>query len=175
VGPCAFPAFDCVVFAGASLPLKAWPKANCIALVERLRSAGLSVALAGGPAEVDLASSVAARCPGAVALAGALDLAQTIDLISRARCVVTTDSFPGHVRSLAGGPTLVLFGATSPSLGFVPVGEGVQVATLDLGCSPCTRHGRGRCRFGNHACMARLSGAAVADWVMTVLGRCPVV
>lgn len=163
------PTYDCVIFAGASLPLKAWPPAQAISCARHLIAKGLSVAFAGGPSEAAGARTMAEACPGAVSLAGALPLANTIDLVVRARFVVTTDSFPGHVRDLSGGPCLVLFGATSPQLGFAPRGTHVTLASRELGCSPCTRHGRGTCRFANHACMSGLSGEAVAKHVLESL------
>ena len=162
--------FDCVVFTGASLPLKSWPAGNAAECARYLLAQGLTVAFAGGAAEASAAEDLAAACPGAVALAGKLDIVSTIDLVMRARFVVTTDSFPGHVRDLCGAPGLVLFGATSPILGFAPRGPQVQVASLGLGCSPCTRHGRGLCRYGDHRCMAGLGGEAVAKHVLAGLG-----
>jgi ADP-heptose:LPS heptosyltransferase len=163
------PCYDCVIFAGASLPLKAWPKAHVIACAQELTKAGLSVALAGGPAERQESEQIAAQCPGVVSLAGQLPMDQTVALIAKARFVVTTDSFPAHVRDLSGGPGLVLFGATSPTLGFAPRSKQMAVASVALCCSPCTRHGRGTCRFGNHACMMGLTGHAVAAYVLKAL------
>jgi ADP-heptose:LPS heptosyltransferase len=153
---------DCVLFTGASLPLKRWPHENAREFIETLLAAGKKVTLAGGKAEQQAASQLAAACPGAADLTGTLSLGETIDLIAHARFVVTPDSFPGHVCDLVKTPCLILFGATSTGFGFVPPSEHAWVAQHKTGCSPCSRHGRGNCRFGNNACMRQLTGKTIA-------------
>lgn len=162
---------DCVLFTGASLPLKQWPHENAAEFLGTLLAAGKKVALAGGKAEQQAASQLAAACPGTVDLTGTLNLAETIDLIARARFVVAPDSFPGHVSDLVGTPCVILFGATSTAFGFVPPAEHVWVAQHRTGCSPCSRHGRGNCRFGNNACMRQLDGKSIAQAVLRHLGN----
>jgi ADP-heptose:LPS heptosyltransferase len=157
---------DCVLFTGASLPLKRWPHENAMEFIETLLAAGKKVTLAGGKAEQQAAAQLAAACPGTADLTGALSLGETIDLIAQARFVVTPDSFPGHVCDLVKTPCIILFGATSTGFGFVPPSEHAWVAQHKTGCSPCSRHGRGKCRFGNNACMRQLTGKAIALQVL---------
>lgn len=155
-----------VVFPGASLPLKAWPRENQQALLgELVARTDLTVVLAGGPQEADFGVELEARWPGRVRnLAGKTSLSDSLRLVAKAHSVVCGDSFPAHAAAAFGTRASVLFGATSPDFGFCPRAPWIAVRYLALSCSPCTRHGRGKCRFGNLACMrGHEAGAVVSD------------
>jgi heptosyltransferase-2 len=159
----------CVLFAGASLPLKGWPFENCDTFIKKLAQVDLPVVVLGGNDEVALAEKLAERNSNVISMAGKLRLEESFEVISKAAFVVTTDSFPAHVCDLLNIPSIVLFGATSPEFGFAPLSERSETAYLHLNCSPCTRHGKGKCRFGNHKCMKDLSGEGIAQKVIQFL------
>lgn len=163
------PAHDVLLFAGASLPLKQWDLENCREFAGEIVKSGLSLAFVGGPGEEQAGHRLAQLVPKIVNLAGQTDLSTTLGMIAQCRFVVTTDSFPGHLCDLLAKPAIVLFGATSPAFGFTPLHQKITVHHTNLKCSPCTRHGRGTCRFGNHLCMRSHNGGEIAREVIRSL------
>jgi ADP-heptose:LPS heptosyltransferase len=160
---------DILLFSGASLPLKRWPLENCLVFARTLVSKGYSLAYAGGPDEQHFGEQLARLVPGVVNTAGQHSLPETFDLIKAARCIVTTDSFPAHLCDLWQKPCIVLFGSTSPDFGFVPLSPAVDTLYSGFSCSPCTRHGRGLCRFGQTPCMRAHTGENIAERVTSLL------
>lgn len=156
-------------FPGASLPLKAIPDSFLNDLVSGvLARTSYEVLLSGGPLEAAQCESLV-RCSGSErvrSLAGQTDLAGTFSLIQNASYVVTGDSFPAHAAASSGVSATVIFGATSPRFGFAPCTPGIEVLYSDLTCSPCTRHGRGSCRFGDYLCMEVHRAAKVVERIV---------
>lgn len=156
---------EVLLFSGASLPLKRWPLENCLSFARALLKKGHSLALLGGPDEKDFGDQIARLVPGVKNLAGQCSLTETFSHIQASRFVVTTDSFPAHVCDLMHKHCIVLFGSTSPDFGFAPLSPTVDTLYSGYSCSPCTRHGRGSCRFGQTPCMRAHRGDDIADRV----------
>ena len=119
---CTFPAAACVpdiiLHPGSGDPKKNWPLEHFGTIAERLRKAGHTVAWCLGPAEED-----------APPLAPALPEMPLVDLagvLSRARLFIGNDSGIGHLASLAGCPTLTIFGPTDPAV-WRPFGAHAQI------------------------------------------------
>ncbi len=149
-----------VLCPGASLPLKSWDVANFAAVAQSVvRNKNANIVLIGGPAEQKMSEEICRTLPThrALNLAGKISLGESLTVLSKAAYVVSGDSFPGHACDLLGVPATILFGATSPHFGFAPEAANIRIRWLALTCSPCTRHGRGKCRFGNLACLAGIS------------------
>jgi ADP-heptose:LPS heptosyltransferase len=105
-------------------PLKRWPTERFAQLAA---SAGLPVAVLGGPAEKEIAARILAVAPGALDLTGRTSLAEIAALARRAAWAVGNDTGPTHLVAAAGCPTLALFGEDSdPSL-CAPRGPAVEV------------------------------------------------
>jgi ADP-heptose:LPS heptosyltransferase len=157
-----------VLFPGASGPLKMWGVERFSELISFLqKQTTVRFVVIGGQEEVQAAEELAQAHPSSVLnLAGRLKVGETLAVIAAARYVVTGDSFPAHAADALGVPASVLFGATTPWFGFAPLSPAVRVHYLNLSCSPCTRHGKGRCRFGNLRCMGGISAASVAVEVL---------
>lgn len=117
--------------------MKRWPPARFTHLAKTLceRHNAHAVVLGGGD-ETDLAARVASQIPGALSLAGRLDLGQTIGVLERCFLFVGNDSAPLHMAAALGIPTVGIFGPTNP-LNFRPRGPRVRVVRSGLGCSPC--------------------------------------
>jgi heptosyltransferase-2 len=150
-----------VLLTGARHPTKRWPAAHLLELGRRLQLRGDLPVLIPPPEGApdlplhDLAAAGIRLSPGLTdpaGLAGALGAADG---------AVANDSGPLHVAAAVGTPTVGLFGPTSPALGFAPLGERVRTLHLDLFCSPCSRHGRRRCRRERRFCLEDLSPEAV--------------
>jgi ADP-heptose:LPS heptosyltransferase len=74
---------------------------------------------------------------------------------------IGNDSGLTHVAAAAGTPAVVLFGPTTPALGFLPVGTHRVVERHDLNCRPCDVHGGRRCPRRDQACLAGIPPARV--------------
>jgi heptosyltransferase-2 len=154
-----------VLCPGASLPLKAWGVENYRACAEIiLKKSNVHIVILGGPDESAVGSELAAVNEQHVHnLVAKLSLMQSLAVITKAEYLIAGDSFPGHACDLLGVPATILFGATSPHFGFSPCNSNIRVRWLNLNCSPCTRHGRGLCRFKNHLCMKNIAASDVAQ------------
>jgi heptosyltransferase-3 len=120
---CAFPvadsAPDVVLHPRSGDPKKNWPLDRFHALADRLRDVGLTCTWCLGPAEDTLAPPPQPVLPymPLVALAGVL---------ARARLVIGNDSGIGHLASVAGCPTVSVFGPTNPVV-WRPIGPRTRV------------------------------------------------
>ncbi len=106
---------------------KVWPAANFAALFEKLRNGplpGARAAIFAGPGaqEAALAAPLLAALPGAINLAGKLELAQVAACLARCALFVGNDSGLMHMAAASGAPTLGLFGPT-PAAEYAPAGR----------------------------------------------------
>jgi len=132
---------------GASRPTKRWPAEGWAAVGRSWRG---PVAVLGGPGEEGLCAAVAGQVPGAVAVAER-GFARTFEVLARSSVAVGNDCGLLHLAGACGIPVVAIFGPTHPLDGFwVYRGEVVEVA--NLGCRPCSLHGRDRCPLGDLAC-----------------------
>jgi ADP-heptose:LPS heptosyltransferase len=107
-----------VVHPGAAFPGRRWPVERFSAVARHLVASGVGVAVTGGPAERELARTVAAGAgldPDAV-LAGRTTPLELAAVIAAARVVVCGDTGVAHLASAYRRPSVVLFGPVSPAL-----------------------------------------------------------
>ena len=118
-----------VIHPGAAFPSRRWPAERYAAVAAALHAAGHEVVVTGGADEIELARSVVAGAglPRTSLLAGALDLAGLIALISDCRLLICGDTGVGHVATATATPSVLLFGPTPPSR-WGPRGDGPHVA-----------------------------------------------
>jgi len=109
---------EVIIQPGSGSAKKNWPLENFTALAEALRKAGHRVLWCLGPAEGDLA-----ECRPALPAMPLTDLARTL---AGAALFVGNDSGIGHLASLAGTPTIAIFGPTDPAV-WRPAGPRVTV------------------------------------------------
>jgi ADP-heptose:LPS heptosyltransferase len=107
-----------VVHPGAAYPGRRWPPERFAAVARHLADAGHDVRITGGPAEVDLARSVAsaAGLPGHAVLAGRTTSLELAAVVASARLVVCGDTGVAHLATAYRRPSVVLFGPVSPAL-----------------------------------------------------------
>lgn len=90
-------------------PNKDWFHDRWVALVKRLREAGVSVLQIGGNGETCI--------PGVNAnLCGGLSIRQTLSILTFCSSYVTVESFIGHAGPAVGKPGVVLFGRSNPHI-----------------------------------------------------------
>lgn len=86
-------------------------------------------------------------------LAGRTSLDDLRGIFPEFRLLISNDSSPLHYASAFRTPTLAIFGATVPALGFGPLAPRKLVAEVDLICRPCGAHGPQTCPLGHFRCM----------------------
>ena len=116
-----FPEADARAFAvmhvSPKFPYKAWTSAGWAELARALSDQGMTVVVAGGGSQEErdyIATLMPQLPPGAVNLAGKVDLAALAYLIGRARVYIGTDTAVTHMAAALGVPTVALFGPSSP-------------------------------------------------------------
>jgi heptosyltransferase-2 len=118
-----------------------------------MRERGMPVVLTGGPEDRDVASRVAEGVD-IIDLAGRTGIADAMEIVRGARLVVCNDSMVLHLASAFKRPTVAVFCATAPALGFGPwKNDRAVVVERDLPCRPCSPHGTRKCPNGSNACM----------------------
>ena len=81
------------------------------------------------------------------------NLEQTMAMMGRCDLFIGNDSGLTHVASGMGCRVVVLYGSTTPSLGFEPWGPHSVVEVANLPCRPCHVHGRQSCPLKHFKCM----------------------
>lgn len=108
--------------------------------------------------------------PGPVLnLAGRLSLWETAAALSETSCLLSNDSSLGHIAEAVDTPTAVLFGPTIESFGFAPRMRQSRAFSAQLGCRPCSKHGRPACRYGDKLCFNTLSTDAIAEHLVSLI------
>lgn len=144
---------------------KRWTTERYAELADRLIEAGLSVALIGAPAELEVSRQVIAQARHApVLLTGKTSLAEVVALISIANVLVTNDTGPAHVGAALGTPTLVIFGPTNP-LTTYPFSLKAQMIREPPDCAPCMLRD---CPI-DHRCMTAIGPAEVFERAMSMI------
>lgn len=125
----------------------------------------LPVVVIGGPADAPRAREIAAAAPHRVrTAAGEVAPRVAAAIIEQAQALVTNDSAALHLGSAVGTPIVALFGPTTPSFGFGPLGtDDVVLGLTDLLCRPCAQPGPAACPLGHHRCLADLDVSAVIE------------
>jgi ADP-heptose:LPS heptosyltransferase len=126
-----------VVLPGASCSSRRYAAERFATVVALLAEAGLRVVVAGKATESDLVHQVAAGAPGAVALAGALDVPALAAAVAGARVVVCNNSGGAHVASATRTPAVVLFSGTELEQQYSPRFTPAVVLRVPTPCSPC--------------------------------------
>ena len=141
---------------------KRWTKEGFASLTKKLLAGGdTTVLLLGSPAERALAEEVALAVGANERLlntAGETSFDDLRRIFPRLSLVVTNDSSPMHYASAFDVPTLGLFGATLPEMGFGPLAtKRATLGVAGLDCRPCSDHGPMVCPLGHFKCMNELS------------------
>ena len=143
------------LFAGGAFgPSKRWPAARFAALAAGLAKEGRAVVLVAGPAEEQLAATIAADSGVDPPVLGAdLDLAELAALLATVDLLITNDSGPMHLAAAVGTRCVAVFGPTDPRR-TAPGGNGHRVLWTRRWCSPCFRK---RCPLLHHRCLREIS------------------
>jgi len=119
---------------------KTWEADRFATVADHLHAAyGATAVIVGGPGdEADAARIAAAMSAPAVNLAGRTSTGELAAILERCAVTVGIDSGPIHVAAAMGTRVVALFGPTDPTR-TAPRGEGHEIVTAGLACSPCAR------------------------------------
>ena len=138
-----------------------------VALIRKLREAGLAHVLLGGSADDEAqAAAIHQALPGVPDLTGRLPLSASAALIAGAQALLGNDSAMGHLAAACDTPAVVVFGPTQPRA-TAPVGPRVQVYRReDLACLAC---GGWQCPVPGHPCMEDVPAQDLFDLLQKLL------
>jgi lipopolysaccharide heptosyltransferase II len=159
---------------------KQWPLPYWIDLARRLRGAGHTVVLCGGPDERQLAGAIMAGAggaaggregdPGLIDLSGRTSLPALLALLEQADATVSGDSGPMHLAVAVDCPVLAIHGPTDPGQSGPYRARRAAVLRHDLPCSPCYRLQRvADCPLGHTLCQRLVTPEHVLAALATLL------
>ena len=155
----------------AGSPIRRWPVAR-LAEVGRKMAAmhGLSIALIGGPGDVEACRAVAAALPedATLNLAGRMDVADLPGLIQQCQLFVGLDSGTSHLAASLGVSTVVVMGAVGNPEVWRAIGPNAIVLSTEIPCSGCYFTVADQCPHGVR-CLDVISTEHVLDACDTVL------
>ena len=156
------------IFPGASYFNKSWPKEYFRILIQDLLSLNAgNIILCGSKSEEPIGKFIDTLHNQRIFnLIGKCTLAETLMVISASEYVVCGDTFAAHAAFTFDKPASILFGPTSPEFGFFPISTKIQLHYSFLKCSPCSRHGSGRCRYQNLKCMRSITESSIRDCIL---------
>ena len=148
---------------GSVWPTKRWSAAGFAELIQLLmKSTAGTILLFGGPEDRTVVEEVQSRSGGAaINLVNQLSLRELPAAISRCGLFITNDSGPMHIAVARRVPTVAIFCATTPQLGFFPYTNNAIVLGKDLPCRPCGTHGGRRCPLGRADCIEQIEAKTV--------------
>lgn len=128
----------------------------------------------GGKDEMKVLNQLSSKYPECVVAANHYTFSEEIQLIQRLALMVSMDSANMHLAAVAGVPTISVWGATHPALGFSPynqpAGNLVQYEGDRLTCRPCSVFGNKKCVFGDDIrCMELISEEMVFKRIQQIL------
>ncbi len=190
--PAALPTRDfAVLHPYPKFHYKRWTLSGWIYLAQLLQNQGLTVVLTGGSTreEVDYDQQIA-DASQAINLAGQLRLAQTADLIAKARIFVGPDTGITHLAAALGIPAIALFGPTNPvkwgpwpkdytrdinpwaMKGSARCGN-VQLIQGEGDCVPCHQEGCFRHLESRSKCLEGIDPERVGQYMLDMLAEKP--
>jgi heptosyltransferase-2 len=149
---------------------KRWTQDGFVALIRLiLRETRDTVVLLGSSAEkalcTEIMTAVGSHNERLLDLCAATSLDDLRRVYPVLSALVSNDSSPLHYGSAFNIPTVALFGATIPEMGFGPLASRSHALGIELECRPCSDHGPQVCPKQHFRCMRELT----AERVFTVL------
>lgn len=106
-------------------------------------------------------------------LAGKLTLEQSASVLAASKALLSNDSGLAHISEAVGVPAAVLFGPTVEVFGFPPWRLESRVYSAQIGCRPCSRHGKKACRYGDYLCFHGIDTRTVSKDLAKIIGGLP--
>jgi heptosyltransferase III len=132
-----------LVHPGSRSPSRIWPADRFAEVCDRAQDElGVQVVLVGGPAEGPLLEEIRSKArTHLLEIKEPPSLPRLAALARVSTALLCHDSGPMHVAAAVGTRVVALYGSQNPLL-FPPPGEGHQILTPTMPCSPCLAPGR---------------------------------
>ncbi len=133
-----------------------------------------NILLFGAGAEIDVLNKLSAKYSNCIVSANYFKLSEEIQVIQQLAVMVSMDSANMHIAAMAGIPTVSIWGATHPALGFAPYQQPemniIQYNGNELSCRPCSVYGGKKCQFGDDIrCMNYIAVKTVFNRICMIL------
>jgi heptosyltransferase-2 len=158
---------------GSVWATKRWQAEGFAQLIELLKARWeCEVVIFGGPEDEQLAARIRdASGTNCLNYAGRFSLRDLPKALGACDVFITNDSGPMHIAVARKVPTVALFCATTPSLGFYPYSSDAVVLQKELPCRPCSSHGGRRCPLGSEDCSRLIQAEHVLRAVEQLVER----
>lgn len=124
----------------------------------------------GGGDEAAFAEAMEKKYDNVTALWRRLPFNEERDLISNLDCVITMDSLVMHLAALVATPTVSVWGATHPELGFTGYGSNSRgILQEEMPCRPCSVYGKKPCKSGDYKCLKAITPQRIIERVEEIL------
>jgi len=141
---------------GARWPSKRWPAERFRCLGAMLNDRGISSVILASKEEEAAADLIARETGSSIrSLAGKTTLLQALDIMSKARAVVSVDTGLMHLAAALGRPIVALFGPTCEQR-TGPFSRDAAIVRTRIPCAPCFKK-----QCDDNRCMMDISPAAV--------------
>jgi heptosyltransferase-2 len=140
---------------GSVWATKRWQADGFAQVIKLLEVRGdCQVVIFGGTQDIPLAAWIReAAGSNCLDYSGKFSLRELPEALAACDVFITNDSGPMHIAVALEVPTIALFCATTPDLGFYPYSDNAIVLQKDLPCRPCSSHGGRRCPLGTEDCI----------------------
>ena len=160
------------LFPGSVWATKQWTFDGFSQVTGKLLAEGWQVYFLGGSEEIVIGEALRKIHPQAENLMGKYSLLESLDFLRDCRFVLANDSAGQHLASVAGTPSLSIFGPTVLAQGFRPWNPFAHVVqNSEVLCRPCGPHGHKICPLGTHACMQGISSDLVFKTLKNLIGH----
>ncbi len=149
---------------------KRWPARHYAALAEAMMGEGWQVWLLGSAHDREVADYIEQALPPDTHcrnLAGRTSLDQAIDVLARARAVVSNDSGLMHVAAALHRPLVALYGSTTADF-TPPLSDRAELLSHDIDCRPCFQR---QCPLGHKRCLTEITPRQVGERLRALIGE----
>ncbi|MGQ9602987.1 MAG: glycosyltransferase family 9 protein [bacterium] len=154
---------------GASSPYKRWSESKYAELAKRFLSMGYRIFLIGWKTDKDQIEKCKELIETDVPALIGQSLKEVAVALSSCKVAIGNDSGLMHFAQALGVKVAVIFGPSSPLLGFGPVAPWSLGIYKEIACSPCSYHGNVPCKYGHYNCLELISARDVATQVAEIL------
>jgi heptosyltransferase-2 len=122
-------------------------------IISELIKKKYKIILIGGEKDKSICEQLLPGIEDVITTAGRFSLLESIELIKKAKLLISNDSAPTHMGMCANIPVLTLYCSTTFNFGFFPYNEKSSYLSYDdLFCKPCGIHGYDECPLGTFDC-----------------------
>lgn len=152
---------------------KTYPIEAMHEVVSRLAASGIEIFVFGyGEHEAMVAERWSGESPNIHSLVGKNDLSGDLELMTTLDVIVSMDSANMHLASLVNTPVVSIWGATTPTCGFLGWHQSPKNALCaNVDCQPCSISGGPSCPRGDFACMRNIKPEMIINKVVEVINQ----